>query len=1439
MPSSSDSAIPSEDPALRETVVHGTTPAEESTLPLEPLEADPLSGEAAAVEPAPPGTAVEPDSSTDPVTAETAVLPDPSGEAATTKTAILDEDAASGRSSGGAAGADEGPRGHLGPYRLVRELARGGMGVVYLASHADLGREVALKVLHAGAEASEDELIRFLREGRAAARIEHAHAVKIHEIGEERGLRYLAMDYVRGGSLAERIQREGPLEGREVAGMFRPLCGALHEAHTRAILHRDLKPANVLLDESGRALLTDFGLAKDLSQEDELLATRSGQILGTPVYMPPEQAEGRNDLVDARSDVYSLGATLFHALTGQPPFAGEGVLEVLGKVCNEEPPRLSEVQPGIDPELETITLKCLEKEPGLRYPTALALEEDLAAYLEHRPISARPPSTAERLRKWRRRNRRLSNVVGAVVAVACLLLIGTSVAFVDRLRRERSAAQASEAEAKRQAARATREQERAAAEAASARQSLARARAQSQLTRRALEVLLFDARQQARDAGGDVLELLADLEPPDELEEGDPEASRLRFADALGRIGELRERKGNLASAEVALEQAAELVPEAGARRTRLLVRMARVRLARKDREGAVSALADAEAAAIGLAEPVAGLAELKAQFAEIGVKVKLERARTKLLNRLMGALRGEGTDAEATLAAVLDDLESSEALRDLLLEAVAKTKDPKLKQVAEVLKTPGGVALLRAALLKKAKGSALPAAALAREWFGEQLTALAAAGRLEGLKSVRHFLRTERDSPDDRRVMRVEIRVEQRHKGAEVVLAVDTLRLGRDRVLRFQHRLGLDGRLIKSRATDGSEEYFAEVHGPRLVVTTAKGEPLDDDPPWTEATLFQSVALFVFPRVAALSGPPKATLRAPFILDLFGWDDFTGSHFLLKGEEWQSEEGTVKKRRSVDAAGFERWWVLRSRVTYQQITPEERERLVSSVVVIPSDDDRLQALAEAPNARPEYLLAWAKRLRHRMYERADSPTWAAYEAYGAALKRAANAGSAKACFKLFMHEDTGYLGPEESKEDDAKARRARAQAWLELGRERGEPECIHYLACRLDPFANSGKGDAAKAEAYYREAMAKGNSDSRDSLFELFAWQAEQAVKRKAWEEAAALVTQALGLEARNLTNKEKFALLRARIESGQGNFKAAISLLDAQAEAERASFAWSRRTLRASGRELKGDGVSADTYYARAQVWKAIGDVAKHRADLERAATGGKLAKASRERALLREAEGDHAGALEDMDNFLRYRPGNDEERLLRARWRERSGDLSGARKDLSLVCKRKPTVELVFELSLIFVAQGDFEIAKKMLEGLREVAPKPYTLVLAGALGQGSPSLDTLSKEDSWAGELARLVRGDRTLEQALARAAEAATEKLRLEGRCEALGYAGLMAEVAGNTPLALERYEACRATRVEGFVEYGFAGHRLRLLKEQGNPKSDEPNQPSPKSDEPK
>ncbi|MBL4849815.1 MAG: serine/threonine protein kinase [Planctomycetes bacterium] len=166
------------------------------------------------------------------------------------------------------------------------------MGVVYLASHAGLGREVALKVLHAGADASEDEAVRFLREGRAAARIEHAHAVKIHEIGEERGLRYLAMEYVRGGSLAERIQREGPLEGREVASLFRPLCGALHEAHTRAILHRDLKPANVLLDESGRALLTDFGLAKDLSQEDDLIATRSGQILGTPVY--PPSRPGRN-----------------------------------------------------------------------------------------------------------------------------------------------------------------------------------------------------------------------------------------------------------------------------------------------------------------------------------------------------------------------------------------------------------------------------------------------------------------------------------------------------------------------------------------------------------------------------------------------------------------------------------------------------------------------------------------------------------------------------------------------------------------------------------------------------------------------------------------------------------------------------------------------------------------------------------------------------------------------------------------------------------------------------------------------------------------------------------------------------------------------------------------------------------------------------------------
>ncbi|MGE0709891.1 MAG: protein kinase [Planctomycetota bacterium] len=318
------------------------------------------------------------------------------------------------------AAARQGPAGAgetLGPYRLVRELARGGMGVVYEAERAGLDRRVALKQLLGAGEPAEIE--RFLVEARIAARLRHPNIVGIHDVGEAAGQPYFAMDFLEGEDLAARLKR-GPLPPREAAELVRKLADALAYAHGRAVLHRDIKPANVIVTTEGEPVLTDFGLAKDVEGADESGLTQAGAIMGTPSYMPPEQAEGASDLIDRRADIYSLGATLYALLTGQPPFSGNSVLNTITKVLKDDPVPPRKLRPELERDLEVICLTCLEKAPEARYQTAKALGEDLRRYLGNEPILARPPSLPERLGKWVRRNRALS----AVVAASALLLLG-------------------------------------------------------------------------------------------------------------------------------------------------------------------------------------------------------------------------------------------------------------------------------------------------------------------------------------------------------------------------------------------------------------------------------------------------------------------------------------------------------------------------------------------------------------------------------------------------------------------------------------------------------------------------------------------------------------------------------------------------------------------------------------------------------------------------------------------------------------------------------------------------------------------------------------------------------------------------------------------------------------------------------------------------------
>jgi WD40 repeat protein len=304
----------------------------------------------------------------------------------------------------------------FGDYELLEEIARGGMGVVYRARQVSLNRIVAVKVLISGLLASPEFVQRFRAEAAAAASLQHPNIVAIHEVGFREGQHYFAMDYVLGSSLAE-LTRNGPLAARRAAGYVKTIAEAIHYAHERGILHRDLKPANVLLDEHDQPRVTDFGLAKDLHKQTDL--TLSGQVLGSPSYMSPEQAGARRGLVGRRSDVYSLGAILYHLLTARAPFLGDTIAKTLHQVQNDEPvsPRL--LNGAVPQDLATICLKCLEKAPDKRYATAQDLADDLGRFLERKPILARPIGRPEKLWRWCRRN----PVVATLAATATLLFV--------------------------------------------------------------------------------------------------------------------------------------------------------------------------------------------------------------------------------------------------------------------------------------------------------------------------------------------------------------------------------------------------------------------------------------------------------------------------------------------------------------------------------------------------------------------------------------------------------------------------------------------------------------------------------------------------------------------------------------------------------------------------------------------------------------------------------------------------------------------------------------------------------------------------------------------------------------------------------------------------------------------------------------------------------
>jgi tetratricopeptide (TPR) repeat protein len=430
-------------------------------------------------------------------------------------------------------------------YEIVGELGRGGMGVVYRARQLALNRDVALKMILSGEFADAEQRARFRREAGAAGRLQHPNIVQIYEVSEGSDRPYIAMELVGGGSLEEKLAG-CPLPPPQAAQLTETLARAVQYAHERGIIHRDLKPANVLLANDGTPKITDFGLAKHLADGDTG-HTRTGAILGTPSYMAPEQALGDRQRIRATVDVYALGAILYEALTGRPPFLGSSSFDTLEQARTREPLPPRRLRPKIPADMETICLKCLQKDPHKRYAAALDLAEDLRLFLAGEPVRARPVGRWERTRKWARRRPAAAALVLAVPLLTIVAIAGIGWQWW-------------RAEDGRREARAALEQMTIARQAEEAQRQRARRAVDKMFTRVAEKWL--SQRPGLEPLQREILEdALRFYQEFAKEESGDPEL-RWETGIAHRRVGEIQQKLGSFAEADQALHRSVAFLKE-------------------------------------------------------------------------------------------------------------------------------------------------------------------------------------------------------------------------------------------------------------------------------------------------------------------------------------------------------------------------------------------------------------------------------------------------------------------------------------------------------------------------------------------------------------------------------------------------------------------------------------------------------------------------------------------------------------------------------------------------------------------------------------------------------------------------------------------------------------------------------------------------------------